>query len=114
MTHRGENAQMMTCTECRAVVERTPYRSGACPGWPCHAHPRPEAQSRLDALLQPGPDTTWPSTAQLPRLPAPTTTRVRPTRTRRLAALRPRRLPAARIPVQAVAAVLVAEVASGR
>ncbi|WP_327072091.1 hypothetical protein OG196_42835 [Kitasatospora purpeofusca] len=105
---------MTTCTRCTALVELIPQRPGSCPGWPCHARPRPEATARLDALLHPGqpdvapldarPPVRFATSAEFPPAHAP----------RGLARLRPRRRPAARIPVQAVAAVLVTEAASGR
>ncbi len=106
-----DDPQMTTCTRCRAVIERNPHRSGACPGWPCYAAPRPEADARLEALLQPGPDSARPTfrppaepAAAPPRQPGP----------RRLTPLRPHRSPGTRMPAQAVAAVLVTEAAPGR
>ncbi|MFI6158154.1 hypothetical protein ACIBCA_36320 [Kitasatospora sp. NPDC051170] len=93
------------------MIEHTPHRSGACPGWPCYAVPRPEAAARLQALLQPGPGGVQPH----PRPPAETADALaRPTRARRLTTrLRPHRRAGARIPAQAVA-VLVTEAAPGR
>lgn len=58
--HRSTDPLMTTCTRCRHIIERTPLRSGACPGWPCHAATRPDATDHLEALLQPGPDAVPP------------------------------------------------------
>ncbi|MFB7675299.1 hypothetical protein ACFC26_28200 [Kitasatospora purpeofusca] len=105
---------MTTCTRCTALVELIPQRPGSCPGWPCHARPRPEAAARLEALLHPGLPDAAPLNAR-PPVRSATSAELPPAHpSRRLARLRPRRRPAARIPVQAVAAVLVTEATSGR
>lgn len=101
---------MVTCTRCRAVIERSPHRSGACPGWPCYAQPRPEADARLEALLRPAP-----GSAKLHvRPPAEPTSAAWPPRPRRLTRLCPHCRPGARIPAQAVAVVLVTGAAPAR
>ncbi|MGW2543154.1 hypothetical protein ACWC5I_20330 [Kitasatospora sp. NPDC001574] len=101
---------MTTCTRCTALVELIPQRPGSCPGWPCHAQPRPEAAARLEALLHPGHPATAPDNARPPATPAGPA----PARTpRHPARLRPRRRPAVRLPVQAAAAT-VTEAASSR
>ncbi|GAA1219252.1 hypothetical protein GCM10009665_06650 [Kitasatospora nipponensis] len=102
MQHHGEAPQMATCTRCRSVIERTPYPSGACFGWPCHARARPEAAARLELFLRPGLDAVLPGTQQS----AETGEQAQLSKPRRPAKLSRRRHSPARIRGEAVAAPL--------
>ncbi|MEU5385511.1 hypothetical protein [Kitasatospora cineracea] len=59
MSH-SSTTQMMTCTRCLAVSERTPYVSGAC-AWPCNLTDRPAARRYIEhVLLRPASDFELP------------------------------------------------------